>query len=287
MEILKRGNDPDIIVAIGDTHTGHNFAACPPRGFTHQSGSITLPNDIQKAINDSKAKFEEKVELYTKGKTYGVTHCGDWLEGDHHRAKDLSSLILSDQAANCAETWGKLVAGGEWIRTCMGSSPHDGPQGEWVEQMLKDFGVEPCPFTGRYSRPINVFRWHDLIVHLAHHIPTTQRAHTRATGPWGELNDQITSAGELGTRPADIVLRGHRHVEHFTGAGSPHGARYGIVTPPWSYKNDFAAKTPGGRNGVARVGGFIIEKLKDGRVCVWPETYYITMDFLMEEDGNE
>jgi hypothetical protein len=128
---------------------------------------------------------------------------------------------------------------------------------------------------GQYSSQVWLFRWHDQIVHLAHHIPTTGTASRRSAGPWGELAELMYSAGEVGSTAPDIICRGHRHVEHAAGEGSPQGMRWTLVNPPWVAPNAFGYKVRGGRTGNPRMGVVIVERMKDGRVVAWCETFFL------------
>lgn len=280
MEILKRGSDPDMIVAIGDTHTGHQFAACPPRGFVTDGKNLSLPNPVQKAVNGHLATFLERVEDYTRrrGKTFILTHSGDWIEGHHHKAKDAISANINDQQKNCVETWSPLAEMAEYLITSRGTPAHAGEDSEYEEAIAQALGAREDAF-GRYTQSIARFYWQDHLVHLAHHIGTTGTASRRATGPWGEIGELMYAASEVEGRAPDIILRGHRHVEHAAGEGSVRGMRWTCVNPPWVGPNGFAVKVRGGRTGNARVGGIIIEKMDDGRAFAWCETYFLPVTY--------
>lgn len=284
MEILKRGSDPEIMVCIGDTHTGHQFAACPPRGFVTDGKNLSLPNPVQKAINEHLAAFIGRIEELTsaRGKTFGITHAGDWIEGHHHRAKDAISANINDQQENCVETWKPLIGKAEWLRCSRGTPAHAGEDSEHEEYIARTLGAEPDAL-GRYTQAINRFFWQGNLVHLAHHIGTTGTSTRRATGPWGEIGELMYAASEVESRAPDIVLRGHRHVEHVAGEGSSRGMRWTAVNPPWVGPSGFAVKVRGGRTGNPRVGGVVFEKLKDGRTLGWCETYFLKPTWEVED----
>ena len=269
---------PEIIIDIGDTHVGHRLSLCPQRGFVIDGGSLILPNEIQKAINEAWARFQQLVRDVTKGKSYVLFHKGDVIEGAHHQAKDSLSANIVDQQMNAIDVLKDITTSAAEVYFIRGTAAHAGQDSEWEEGIAQRCGAIPVvnKVTGQesYTRQTMVYDFHGYWVHVSHHIGTTGSPVSRLTGPMKVLTNLRETAAAYGLEPADLVTRGHCHVGRIGGDVTWKGMGWSVTTPGWQGKSGFAYKTVGGRTGQLVVGGGIHE-VANGRLLPWVQGYPI------------
>ena len=269
---------PEIIIDIGDTHVGHRLALSPERGFVIDGGSLILPNEIQKAINEAWARFQQMVRDVTKGKSYILIHKGDVIEGVHHGATDNLSANIGDQQTNAVNVLKDICAGAAEVYFVRGTGVHAGQDSEWEEPVARECGAIPVVHsaTGQeaYTRQVLTFDFHGYIVHAAHHVGTTGVPNSRLTAIMRELANMREAAAAFGREAPDLVLRGHCHVGRAGGDVTYKGMAWTVSTPGWQGKTAFTYKTIGGRTGQLVVGGGIHE-VANGRLMPWVQGYPI------------
>ena len=273
---------PDVLIDMGDTHVGHRLAVCPPRGFVIDGGNLVLPNEIQSAINEAWARFQQMVRDVTKGKSYVYIHKGDVIEGPpHHGNIDTLSANIKDQQDNAVEVLKDICSSAAEVYFIRGTGAHAGKDSEHEEAIAQRLGAIPVVSSAsgheRYTRQILVLDFCGYVVHAAHHIGTTGTPAGRATAPMKEITNLRESAGAFGLRAPDVVTRGHRHVGTCAGDVTRNGMGWSITTPGWQGKTGFAYKTVGGRTEQLVVGGGIHE-VRNGRFLPWVQGYAIMPD---------
>lgn len=247
------------LVIISDLHCGCQFGLCQPGGVRLDSGGRYLPNAVQLKLWDIWLEFWRWVPTATNGQPWALVVNGDLIDGVHHGATSQVSHNLADQVriAEAVLDWPAKHATALYV--IRGTEAHDGTSGTEAERLAKTLKARRNA-AGQYARGelwINVGDW---LCHIAHAVGASSRQAYESSGPMGELIESWADAARWGDRPADCVVRSHRHRHIKVALATEANEALAVVTPGWQLKSPEATRWAGPRNTQPQVGGIIIRQ---------------------------
>lgn len=216
---------PPLILVIADLHAGSKVAPMP-EGFIDHGGNEVKPNKIQSVLNGFWEKGKEWVEMVRDGDEMHLVLNGDMVEGIHHRTTEVTSPEMNDhflQAQGLLNHYGNLSSRRFVVR---GTECHtrDSESG-----LAKWLNADIDPDTGLNSFDRLRLKPHECPTTFVHHVSTSSRPWTTATGPISALATEQLECVKVGEVPPRVLCFAHRH--NF-GAYNL-GRSLAVVSPPW------------------------------------------------------
>jgi len=244
----------DYLVVVSDLHCGSTLGLYPPEMMLDDEHSYSTGTPQKALYAHWRGFWEHFVPSVTRGKPFSVVVNGDAVEGDHHNTAQIVSKNLLDHAKIAAELLRPVAAVAESIEIIRGTESHVGASGQYEEALAIMLGV---PMRGgthsRWELWAEMGKW---LIHIAHHIGTTSSSAYEHSALSRELVANLVESAQWGERPADMIIRSHRHRCAFAGIPTGRGVCEIHVTPAWQMKTAFAQKTSCMRQ--PQVGGLVI-----------------------------
>jgi hypothetical protein len=268
------------LVVFSDTHCGCRLGLYDPSTpLVLDDGGQYRASEFQERVWAMWRNFwDEWIPTVTGGEPYDVVHCGDAIDGVHHRSTHQISHNYQDQLRIALTALRPVVArckktGGTYYHI-RGTEAHVGQSAVYEEMLAEQLGAKPNA-QGQHARYDLWKRVGDKrgpLVHLLHHVGTTGSAAHEASAVNAEFTAVLVEAARWGRPAPDFVIRGHRHrfiaVDIETASG--HGAS--IVVPGWQGKTVFAFKIPGARVSEPQFGGVLVRQGERSNYydrCIW------------------
>lgn len=261
--------DTRYLVVISDLHAGSSVALCPERHIT-DDGQTVLPSDAQRAIRAQWAVFWRDFVPHCVGKEpYSVLVNGDVTEGEHHRTKQLQDVAESAHVRAAIELLDPVREKCRRMFIVRGTEAHVGQSGCLEEAVAQALDCETAGGKNRSHWEL----WLELgphLLHAAHHIGTTSSTSYEHSALSRELAANLLESAQWGNRPADIIIRSHRHRYSAATLPTHRGQAELIVTPAWQLRTAFAYKHVSMR--LPQIGGLVLGYDQYGffkRAMVW------------------
>lgn len=261
MSKRKRAGEIQNVVVISDTHCGCRLALCPPDGAPLDDGGTYLPSKVQRSIWSWWEQFwGEWVPQVTHGEPFAVVHNGDAIDGKHHESCTQISQNIEDQIEIAYRVLKPVVEAceGRYYHV-RGTEAHIGKSGQNEEALAKRLGAIPNS-EGQHARWELWKKVAGGLVHFSHHIGTTGSNAYESTAVHKELVEAFTEAGRWGERPADVIVRSHRHRCIETRIPVSKGYAVAFVTAGFQLKTPFAYRIAGARQSQPQIGGSLIRQ---------------------------
>ena len=264
--------DSHYIVIVSDLHAGSSVALCPSR-FRCDDGQIVETSDIQKCIYAHWQIFwDEFVPMATNDEPYTVVVNGDVVEGQHHRSAQYMSVNEEDHEKIAVELLRPVrekAKGGFYM--VRGTEAHVGPSAGHEESVARELETDMLdPEADTHTFWELWFEFGPHLCHFAHHIGVTSSTAYELSALSRELAGNLIEAAQWGDRPADVIVRSHRH--RYSSGEIPmrgHTAQI-IVTPAWQARTAFVFKKVSMRR--PQFGGVVLGYDKFGlfkRCYIW------------------
>lgn len=256
------------LIVFSDTHCGCKLGLYPVNEIIRldDGGHYRASEFQEKMWSLWRSFWDEWVPTVTHGEPYDLVHCGDAIDGVHHRSTHQISHNYQDQFRIARTALQPIVDAckrrGGTYHHIRGTEAHVGQSAVYEEMLAESLGAKPNS-QGQYARYDLWKRVGDSsgpLVNLLHHVGTTGSAAHEASAVNAEFTAVLVEAARWRRSPPDFVVRGHRHrfiaVDIETATG--HGAS--IVVPGWQGKTVFAFKIPGARISEPQFGGLLIRQ---------------------------
>jgi len=228
----------EVVVVVGDLHAGSSVALCTPEHPIVDDG-VWKANAIQAWMYDRWIEATTQwLPRVLNGRPYVLVVNGDCIEGLHHGTKQVISSATSDHVALAHTLLEPLAGPAERTFMVRGTSAHVGHDTEHTLGVL--LGAQRCPDSERptYARHNWRFEVKGKVVDAAHHIQTSARPWTEASGLGAAMKAAILESVDAEEPVADVLLRAHRHRYGYYSDGK----RLIVVGSSWQAKTDFAEK---------------------------------------------
>lgn len=224
-----------LAVILSDVHAGGSSALCPPDFETLEGQRIGL-SPVQRWLWES---WQNATDVWLPAVTgadpFLLIVNGDLVEGVHHKGREVISSDPADHAIAAEQILAPLAKRAAKTIVVEGTETHTGSAESGIGKAL---GAMPHPSTGKFA-------WHRADVEIAgtrivaqHHIATSMRTWTEATGLGTALANEQLEAARNGEPLPRVLMCAHRH--RFGQWRDASGLC--IVTPPWQLLTRFARK---------------------------------------------
>jgi len=227
------GGKLDGLVFVADLHCGSHFGLMP-HTYTMLDGSEHNGNPLQRWLYDCWLHGMVELRELTRGRNIGLVIVGDVIEGKHHGTTEIVSADVGDHvgiAIECLQPLVKLFCK-SWI--VEGTECHTGGAERDVGRAL---GCEPYRKPGRFgNKDGGVFSWPELPLEIngcygiaRHHITTSLRPWTEASGIGLQMNAEVLEAARSGGKIPRWMVYAHRHKFGHVSDGDS----LAVVCNPW------------------------------------------------------
>lgn len=246
---------------ISDTHFGCRLGLCSPDGVDLDDGGHYSPSKFQLGIwKWWREMWDVSVPELTRGEPFAVILNGDSIDGVHHGSTTQISQNIEDQVKLAIDVLSPIVemCDGNFF-VVRGTEAHVGKSGVHEERLARALKAKKNDVgqSARHELWINIG---DALVHCQHHIGTTSSAAYESTAVHKEMTESLQEAARWNERPADIIVRSHRHRNIEVRAKGARGWFSSVVTPGWQGKTPFAYKIAGARNSLPQFGGVLVRQ---------------------------
>lgn len=255
-------NQPVVIGVSSDEHTNSTLGLMPPEGVKLDEGNPVLPNKPQLWMWEKWLDFHEGLNQWRrelKAKLVYVNN-GDAADGNHHNTTQIVTGNEESQAYIAQRVFS--VPKGlkpDAIYVVRGTTVHVGEGGASEEALGKWLGAKRDPESDLWSVWHLRLQYHGVEIDFQHHCSVGGLPWTRAGGVARLAFAHMAERWEAGLKPADIIIRSHKHVHG--DSGFAHKTR-AIITPAWQLKTAFAHKVA--PNSIASIGSIGIAVFPDG-----------------------
>ena len=230
-------------IFIGDTHFGGYTAPLHPEGYKKLNGSVVMPTPLQNKLHDIWGTTTQEALESVKGKRFALILLGDLIEGHHHKNdKEIISVDENDHS-QLAMKYLKPIAdaahnsGGE-VLGIKGTPTHVGDRESGILEYL---GGIKNPMSEEYAfDEAKVLIW-GCKCNFKHHITTTMRAWTEASGLGIYMNNAHINEARNGEKLSQLLGRAHRHVPGLFS----NGLQKIFVNPCYQEKTPYGHKVAG------------------------------------------
>jgi hypothetical protein len=230
----------DVIVALGDLHSG-STQALMPENFMTAEGNAIQQNKVQRGIGDAWLDLTTKrlPEILADDKFTAVL-MGDLIEGTHHHTKEVISPSKYDQNECALQLLKPVVTGwhdDDWNQKCelglqcesvyllKGTELHSG-QSELAIGKALHAKLNPDKQRAFDKLFLDV---HGCRCVFQHHVVTAMRTYLEASGIGIQLNHEQLEAAKSGEPLPKVAGYAHRH--RFGCFMDASGIVF--VSPPW------------------------------------------------------
>jgi predicted phosphodiesterase len=202
--------------------------------------------------------WDEWVPMVCRGEPFAVVVNGDTTDGVHHNSVTQITHNLTVQARIAEEVLKPVVEKCEGrFYMVRGTEAHVGSSGMAEEQLAKTLGAIPDD-KGNYARWELWIEVGEGLVHVMHHIGTSGSLAYETTAVQKELEQSFVEAARWGTRPPDVIVRGHRHRNVETRIRAARGFATAFTLGCWQLKPPLAYRIAGGRMTQPQIGGSLV-----------------------------
>lgn len=241
-----------------DTHAGCSHALCHPDGHARDDGGLYKPSPFQRKLwGLYEYLLADWLPRATRGEPYVVVHCGDALDGVHHRSVYQWTHNLETQVRAAEAVIRPALKGAEAYYHIRGTEAHVGQSAQDEERLARNLGAVPNE-DGQHARWELRLRLGQALVHFAHHVSVTGSSRGETTGIHAELIEAFIQASRWGGESPDVVIRGHRHTWASTCIATSRGSAISATLPGWQAKTPFAFRIVGARQAQPQFGGVLI-----------------------------
>jgi len=199
-----------LMVLFGDTHCGSTWGMCPT-GVTSVEGNEFRPNKLQAWLNEQWADAHGEWVPSIVGKDpYAVCHTGDAMEGVHHGTKEIISPDEEDHLELAAALLKPVADRADATYLVEGTECHTKNK---ESSLGKQIGAVRYPYVTQRKNS-----WPRLDIEIAgarvivqHHITTSIRNWTQATGLNTALSQEQLRAVANKEAPPRVLVSAHRH----------------------------------------------------------------------------
>ena len=218
----------DALVFLSDIHAGSKYSPCPVN-FEGVNG-IIQPNALQLWYNLCLTNALSWTCNVLAGRRWGLVLNGDLIEGIHHGTAEVVSADVADHKGIAEELlvpWAKSAAR-TWV--VEGTECHTRGHESSVAKALKAEPYRnPSCGTRQGAWPELAIEVNGCYIIVRHHITTSIRPWTEATGLCTQINSERIEHVRSDHRVPRWAVYSHRHKEGMFSDG--HAAVY--VLPPW------------------------------------------------------
>jgi hypothetical protein len=237
----------------------------PPEHFDSSGNGITA-NVSQLWLWERYQMFQDLAFTYVGSDPFDLILMGDLIQGK--RAKWESELVVHSEGAQLAlakivlEPFVKRAAR---VFVILGTESHTS---DTEKEIADAFGAVESMGGPAWDR-LDI-DYHGCPCSFAHHMPTTSRPWTEATGHGVVSSAEIIEAVKANETPARLCVSAHRH--KFGYAGDDFSLS--LSCPPWQIPNRYAMKV--GRHFRTTVGGLILDwrKVEHGSLPQFVQRVY-------------
>lgn len=241
------------LVAVGDLHCGSSVALCPPNMPLDDGGQYKL-SPIQQALWAQWELFwREFVPAVTGGEPFSVLANGDLTEGKHHRSVQTISDHEGAHVGAAIRVLQPVRDQAEQLWIVRGTEAHVGPSAGHEEAIATAIEADGNGQTSSHWETWMEFGPH--IIHACHHVGTTSSTAYELSALSRELVANLGEAAQWGNRPADLLIRSHRHRFAYGGFPTSRGVTELVVLPAWQLRTAFAFKKVSMR--LPQIGGVV------------------------------
>lgn len=196
------------LLVVSDLHCGSTIGLMPYRHERRVAKTVIEGNPVQRWYWD---QWQELADVWlpdvAQGVPYAIVYNGDLIDGNHHKTKEIVSpdeLDHSDIAIRCCEYLGKGASASIVVE---GTECHTKESEHNIAKALKAVG--PLGGVGAWPRFDAIVGKHRVIAQ--HHISTSIRPWTEATGLGVALSNEQIEACRAGERMPTVLCSAHRH----------------------------------------------------------------------------
>lgn len=234
--------DAPYIVAIGDLHAGSTLGLCPPN-LPLDDGGTYVPSPVQRALYAQWQLFwTDFVPSVTGGEPYALIVNGDITEGKHHESVQNTTDNLGIHARAAIELLEEPRNNARQCWIVRGTRAHVGPAAGLEEAIAQALRTDTDDKTVRSHWEL-WGEWGPTVVHACHHIGTTTSTAYELSALSRELAANLSEAAQWGFRPADLLIRSHRHRCSWGGFPTERGDAEVVVLPAWQLHTEYAWKS--------------------------------------------
>lgn len=219
----------DALVFLSDIHAASHYSPLPPE-YALKCGSTIRPNALQRWYHDCMVDAKSWAESQLRGRSWGLVVNGDAIEGDHHKTTEIVSNDLDDHVGIAVAILAPWADRADKVWMVEGTECHTKGAESSVGSKIGASAYRN-PVTGTKS-----FVWPELAIEVngcygivRHHITTSIRPWTEATGLCTQINSERIEHVRSDHRVPRWAVYSHRHKEGMFSDG--HAAVY--VLPPW------------------------------------------------------
>lgn len=223
----------DSLVFVADLHCGSKSGLMPRSYFLNDGGNEVRANPLQSWLYDCWLHGIDTLKDWTRGRNAGLVIVGDAIEGVHHRTTEIVSSDKIDHAGIAIECLAPLA---NLFRKCWmveGTECHT----ESAESSIgRAIGAEPYRKPDASKKDFGAYAWPELPLTVQgcygiarHHISTSMRPWTEASGIGLQMNAEICEAARVGAKIPRWMAYAHRHREGYFSDGDS----LAFVCNPW------------------------------------------------------
>jgi hypothetical protein len=232
---LKKGGmppkRPKLLLAISDLHCGSDVALAPPLVKLRAGNHVTAGENyaqiwLWQEFNRCLDTFFE----YAAGDPFAAVFNADICEGIHHGTTEVIEIERERHLGIAIEATRRIWERADKSYVTEGTFCHTGN----LEHLFAEkIGAEKPPGSpdDHWAPHKWLFEIHGCLVDATHHMPVTSRAYLEAGAMSITRGNALLNAVRAGHRPAQVYLRGHRHVP---GIYSDHQSLF-AVTGAWQF----------------------------------------------------
>jgi hypothetical protein len=222
---------PKLLLVISDIHCGSDTALAPPVVKLRAGNHVTPGENLhQRWLWHEYQRCLDRFFEYAKGDPFCAVFNGDICEGVHHGTTELIELEKERHLGIAVEATRQIWEKATRSYVVEGTQCHTGHLEHLFAEMIGAEKPADSP-DGHYAPHKWLFEMHGCLVDATHHMPATSRAYLEAGAMSITRGNALLNAVRAGHRPAQVYLRGHRHVP---GIYSDHHSLFG-VTGAWQF----------------------------------------------------
>lgn len=202
------------LIVVSDLHCGSSVAILPP-DFTNIEGNAVKQNAIQRWYWQAWLEMcDEWLPAVTRGEPFALVLNGDLIDGLHHHTKEVVSLEIGDHIGIAIQILKPLSARAAATFVVEGTDCHSQNAEHGIARELEAIGPDGLAVADKGKS--GAWRRLDLTIAglrciFQHHITTSGRTWTEATGLGTALMNERLEAAAAGEVPPSVLISAHRH----------------------------------------------------------------------------
>ncbi len=246
---------PTHIVCISDTHWGSSVAISQIHLL--DDGGTYHPSKLQAKLYRLWITFWEWAYKHVGKDKFILVHCGDIIEGAHHRSTQSATGNLTVQSRLAIDMMMPHVTRAAQYYQVRGTEAHVGQSAQEEEAIAAALGAVKSD--GNFSHWMIWMRFHGKLLNFAHHLGSTTSSAYESSALMRETVASFTESGQFKISAPDYIIRGHTH--RYLKIEGP-GGWTSIKLPGWQLKTSFVHRIDRMRSPM--IGGVIISETPDG-----------------------